>query len=98
MKTALIFELRLFIESASELQLLKLVEVLSRERKEIARKAEKSISTTAFIKPDGFSAYLHSNQESAAAVLSNSNRRKQKELLNFQANQPPFDQQVIFMR
>ena len=51
MKTALIFELRLFIESASELQLLKLVEVLSRERKEIARKAEKSISTTAFIKP-----------------------------------------------
>ncbi|HEX8196294.1 MAG TPA: hypothetical protein VF571_08915 [Pyrinomonadaceae bacterium] len=63
---------------------------MSRERKEIARKAEKSISTTAFIKPDGFSAYLRSNQESAGAVLSNSNCRKQKELLNYSINQPVF--------
>jgi hypothetical protein len=44
----------------------------------------------AFIKPDGFPAYLRLNQESAAAALSNSNCRKQKELLNFQKNQPVF--------
>jgi hypothetical protein len=37
-----------------------------------------------------FPGILAFNQESAAAVLSNSNCRKQKELLNIQKNQPVF--------